>query len=136
MCAATIIHCRAKSAVRGPSKAMTNQVLVPPPDLKKPTPIKRAPVRVPTFSVLQVEKSTWQSLLENLRDFFFPIKLPPLKLTSRPIPVKSPYGTYGRGKVATTLSLFLHILAIGGILAMSLTSAKVVQEVKNEEHVT
>jgi periplasmic protein TonB len=33
------------------------------------------------------EKPVWKTLYENLRDVFFPIKLPPLQLTSTPIPV-------------------------------------------------
>jgi TonB family protein len=33
------------------------------------------------------EKSLWQGLYENIRDVFFPPKLPPLQLTSTPIPV-------------------------------------------------
>ncbi|MDR3736991.1 MAG: energy transducer TonB [Acidobacteriaceae bacterium] len=33
------------------------------------------------------EKSVWRTLYENVRDVFFPVKLPPLELTSTPIPV-------------------------------------------------
>ena len=33
------------------------------------------------------EKPVWQTLYENIRDVFFPVKLPPLQLTSTPIPV-------------------------------------------------
>jgi TonB family protein len=33
------------------------------------------------------EKSTWSGLWENIQDVFFPKKLPPLELTSTPIPV-------------------------------------------------
>ena len=33
------------------------------------------------------EKPVWTTLYENIRDFFFPVKLPPLELTSKPIPV-------------------------------------------------
>src|ERR1700691_3453981 len=33
------------------------------------------------------EEPGWQHLYENLRDVFFPVKLPPLELTSTPIPV-------------------------------------------------
>jgi protein TonB len=36
------------------------------------------------------EKSLWTDLYENLRDTFFPKKLPPLELTSKPIPVADP----------------------------------------------
>lgn len=33
------------------------------------------------------EKPIWRELYENIRDVFFPVKLPPLQLTSQPIPV-------------------------------------------------
>ncbi len=33
------------------------------------------------------EKSLWRTLYESVRDLFFPVKLPPLELTSTPIPV-------------------------------------------------
>jgi len=33
------------------------------------------------------EKPVWKTLYENIRDVFFPVKLPPLELTSKPIPV-------------------------------------------------
>jgi len=33
------------------------------------------------------DKPVWQTLYENVRDVFFPVKLPPLQLTSTPIPV-------------------------------------------------
>jgi TonB family protein len=33
------------------------------------------------------EKPIWVDLYENIRDVFFPVKLPPLQLTSKPIPV-------------------------------------------------
>jgi len=82
-----------------------------------------------------MEKSTLQSLFENLRDVFFPEKLPPLKLTSRPIPVRSPWGTYNNTKTATTLSILVHVGFVAGILALSLLGAKVVQKAK-EENVT
>ncbi len=36
------------------------------------------------------EKPIWTDLYENIRDVFFPKKLPPLELTSKPIPVADP----------------------------------------------
>jgi TonB family protein len=36
------------------------------------------------------EKPIWVGLWESLRDVFFPVKLPPLQLTSTPIPVPDP----------------------------------------------
>jgi len=40
-----------------------------------------------TFGLPVEEKSLWSGLYESVRDIFFPPKLPPLQLTSKPIPV-------------------------------------------------
>jgi protein TonB len=40
-----------------------------------------------TFGVPVEDKPIWVALYESLRDVFFPPKLPPLELTSKPIPV-------------------------------------------------
>src|SRR5579872_5930209 len=109
---------------------MPNQLLVPPQNVQGRR--HQAPVKAPTFLAPQIEKSMLQSLRENLRDVFFPEKLPPLKLTSRPIPVRSPWGTYNNTKTATTISIMVHIALIAGIIAMSMIGVRVVQEVKKD----
>lgn len=40
----------------------------------------------------------WKSLFRGLSEFFFPKKLPPLKLESKPIPVKDIWGFYNYKK--------------------------------------
>jgi TonB family protein len=40
-----------------------------------------------SFGLPVEEKPIWTSLYESIHDFFFPPKLPPLELTSKPIPV-------------------------------------------------
>ncbi len=76
------------------------------------------------------------SLASNVKEAFFPEKLPPLQLTSRPVRVREIWGEYGNRKASGTISVMLHVLAIAGIVALSLTGAKVVQEVKKDQHVT
>src|SRR5579883_1401830 len=115
---------------RGRIRKMAKQLLVPPQE-QSGRAVSRA-VKAPSFLTPQVEKSTLQSLFENLRDVLFPEKLPPLKLTSRPIPVRSPWGTYNNTKTATALSILVHVFFIGGIIAMSLVGVKVVQEAKKD----
>ena len=41
-----------------------------------------------------LEEPLWKSLFTNLDEFFFPKKLPPLVLTSKPVPVKDIWGFY------------------------------------------
>src|SRR2546430_8645235 len=63
----------------GPKGSMTNQIIDPQMHGK--------PMFVPR--ILSAEQpSLIASLFENVRDLLFPQKLPPLKVTSRPIPVR------------------------------------------------
>ena len=60
--------------------------------------------------------SLWESLNENFKDTFFPKKLPPLVLTSKPVPVKDIWGFYDYKKSGATLSTIAHIIVISAIL--------------------
>jgi len=108
---------------------MANQVLIAPTE---PTVVRKpVPGKVPNFNI-KAEKSLLGSLFENLRDVLFPEKLPPLKLTSRPVPVRSIWGAYDNRKVARQTSLVLHAAMIAGLVAVSILGRKVVQEVKEQ----
>jgi protein TonB len=61
--------------------------------------------------------SLWESLSQNFKDTFFPKKLPPLVLTSKPVPVKDIWGFYNYKKSGATLSTIAHIIVISAILA-------------------
>jgi TonB family protein len=58
----------------------------------------------------------WKSLFRGLDDFFFPKKLPPLKLESKPIPVKDIWGFYNYKKNGALTSTAFHIVVIGLII--------------------
>src|SRR5215475_5624658 len=60
--------------------------------------------------------SLWESLSQNFRETFFPKKLPPLVLTSKPIPVKDIWGFYNYKRSGATLSSIAHIIIISAIL--------------------
>ena len=108
---------------------MTNQALIAPFET---TEVRRpARATAPNFSI-KTEESLFQSLKENLRDLLFPVKLPPLKLTSRPVPVKSIWGAYDNRKVARTTSLIVHSALIAALVAVSIIGAKKVVEQKQE----
>jgi protein TonB len=79
------------------------------------------------------EQSLWGSLRQNFKDTFFPEKLPPLVLTSKPVPVKDIWGFYSYKKSSATLSSIAHIVGLAAILAISYYFAKpVVQEAKRQ----
>jgi TonB family protein len=75
------------------------------------------------------EESLFSSLKNNLRDFFFPEKLPPLRVSSQPVAVPSIWGSYNNTKSASTLSIMAHVVGIAGLIALSLYSPKVRDQV-------
>jgi protein TonB len=79
------------------------------------------------------EQSLLKSLFRNLDDFLFPKKLPPLKLTSRPEPVRDIWGFYNYSKRGALGSTVVHVLAISAIIGISVLGRQVVQEVRKEQ---
>ncbi len=58
----------------------------------------------------------WKSLFQGLDEFFFPKKLPPLKLESKPIPVKDIWGFYNYKKNGALTSTAFHVVVIALII--------------------
>jgi len=77
----------------------------------------------------------WKSLFQNLDDYFFPKKQPPLVLTSKPIPVKDIWGFYDYKKNGALYSTATHILALGAIIGLTILGRHWVQEVKKPQEV-
>ncbi len=67
---------------------MSNQLLIPP---ELDTDNSQDVDQPPLWSHLEVEGTIWQSLTENLRERFFPTRLPPLHLESTPVAVVDPF---------------------------------------------
>lgn len=61
------------------------------------------------------DQPIWKTLYENVRDVFFPVKLPPLELTSKPIPVPDRMAVkrnpWAMG-IASAVNLIILLLAI------------------------
>ncbi|MBS1853134.1 MAG: energy transducer TonB [Acidobacteria bacterium] len=76
-----------------------------------------------------LEESLWKSLFQNLDDFFFPKKLPPLVLTSKPVPVKDIWGFYNYRKNGALGSTAAHVVLLALIVGASILARRVVKEV-------
>jgi periplasmic protein TonB len=116
---------------------MADQVLVPPAASSLEVNVQHR-AAVPNFLPPTVEESLFQSLKENLRDFFFPEKLPPLKVTSKPVAVKNIWGDYDNRKKASTASILIHCAAIALIVALTIWGGRQVVQVekpKVAEHI-
>src|SRR5216684_3490270 len=80
-----------------------------------------------------LEQPLWKSLFRNLDEFFFPKKLPPLVLTSKPVPVKDMWGFYnykGRGAFGSTV---IHMLGLAAIIGGTLLGRKIVTEIQKPQ---
>ena len=73
------------------------------------------------------EEPLWKSLFRNLDEFFFPKKLPPLKLESKPEPVKDIWGFYNYKKNGLLGSSGAHALLITVIVAGTLIGRHIVK---------
>jgi protein TonB len=72
------------------------------------------------------EEPLWKSLGRQLDDFFFPKKLPPLELQSKPEPVKDIWGFYNNKKNGALGSTGVHILIAGLIVGGTVLGRHVV----------
>ena len=76
------------------------------------------------------EEPLYKSLFRQLDEFFFPQKLPPLKLESKPEPVRDIWGFYNYKRGGALGSTGVHILIIGIIIAGTLIGRRMVTPVK------
>jgi periplasmic protein TonB len=67
------------------------------------------------------DESLLSGLVGNLRDALFPVKQPPLHLTSRPVAVSDPMAMH-RDPTSTTLAFILHVVVITAVLWFTLTA--------------
>ena len=93
--------------------------------------------RNPTPNLLrEMDESMLKSLYRNVKDLLFPEKLPPLRLTSRPVPVREIWSK-GHHKKAAASSLMLHALMVAAVVGITILVVRATKVIaKPEEHVT
>jgi TonB family protein len=72
----------------------------------------------------------WKSLFRGLDEYFFPKKLPPLKLESKPIPVRDIWGFYNYKKNGALGSTVAHVIVIGLIIGGTILGRRLVTKVE------
>jgi TonB family protein len=77
----------------------------------------------------QYDVPIWKSLLRQINEKLHPEKLPPLHLTSKPVPVRDIWGAYNYKKRGVIGSTVVHMAVVAGIIALSIVGAKVVKQV-------
>jgi periplasmic protein TonB len=78
----------------------------------------------------------YKSLFRGLDEFFFPKKLPPLKLESKPVPVKDIWGFYNYKKNGALGSTIAHVIVIGLIIGATILGRRIVTKVEAKPPVT
>jgi len=73
-----------------------------------------------------MDEPWYKSLIQNVKDAINPPKLPPLEVTSKPVPVKDIWGLYGRQKKSFMMSTGFQVLF--AVLLFTVASSKAVQE--------
>lgn len=123
---------------------MANQVTVPRPKSPEsgsnqvPGPrLQPSATHVPNLGTIpEMHQSLLVSLLLDVKDALFPEKLPPLRLSSKPVPVREIW-SHGNSKRATTGSLVLHAVGLGALIGLSVFSwHKVSEEVRKPQTVS
>jgi periplasmic protein TonB len=77
-----------------------------------------------------LDEPIWRSLFRNVDDFFFPKKLPPLVLTSKPVPVRDIWGFYNYKRGGVAGSTIIHVLAVAIIIAVALIARRAIPDKK------
>jgi len=82
-----------------------------------------------------LDQPLWKSLFRNLDDLLFPKKLPPLVLTSRPVPVRDIWGFYNYKKNGVLSSTVLHALALLLLIGGTILARRMVKAMAPTGHV-
>ena len=111
---------------------MANQALISPPERREDEVAQHGMVQqdeeLHLLPRTSADESLWASLRDNVRAVFFPEKLPPLRLTSRPVAVRDIWGEYNYKKQSASVSLVVHILMVAGLIGLSVWGVKSVTE--------
>lgn len=84
----------------------------------------------------ELERPWWHSLRQSIHDWRHPEKLPPLRLTSRPVRVRDIWTDSRPRKSARVSSLILHGAMIALLIWLSIIGKQVVQQKKVQETVS
>jgi protein TonB len=91
---------------------MVNQVLTAPEiEPREEVMAPRDTIKEPLLINEVVDEPVWKTIAANVRELFHPVKLPPLVLTSTPIPVNDPFAVK-RDAVSSSVSVGLHVAII------------------------
>ena len=96
-------------------------------DLSQPNnPFLNADDHLNRLLVSEVETPWYHSFLQNVKEFISPPKLPPLEVTSKPVPVKDIWGLYQRQPKSFMMSTGFQVAVVA--VMFTVLSTKPVQD--------
>jgi periplasmic protein TonB len=102
------------------------------PGPSNPQGRSNADIHLDRLLAADVEEPFFRSLIRNVKELIRPPKLPPLEVTSKPVPVKDIWGFYGgQEKRAGISSVAIHAGVIG--LLFILSTNKTIQKVVKDQ---
>jgi periplasmic protein TonB len=111
-----------------PSALMANDLLTPAPTSPQGTALPGTGHELDAFLGKAFEEQpVWVRLWESIRDVFFPVKLPPLQLTSKPIPVPDRMAVKAN-PWAIGISTTVNVIIL--LVVLFLVGRKIVEAVK------
>ncbi len=84
----------------------------------------------------RIAQPWYRTVADNVRDALFPQEQPPLRLTSKPVRVRSIWGEYDNHRQAGIGSMMVHAAMIGFLIYISIAAPKIVNQVKPTESIT
>jgi protein TonB len=106
------------------------------PELETPqNPISSEPELHLLLYNQTLDEPLWKSLFHNVDEFFFPKKLPPLVLTSKPVPVRDIWGFYNYKSRGAFGSTVIHVLAVAAIILATYLGKRIVDVAKPKQSV-
>jgi protein TonB len=103
---------------------------VPGPDIPASSTSRKEPELNLLLDRTALQEPLWKSLGRGLDDFFFPKKLPPLKLESKPEPVKDIWGFYSNWKAGLAGAAGWYVLLALAVTLTVIIGRRVVQAVE------
>jgi protein TonB len=113
---------------------MANSVLLPPEDNSGRAVAGLRPLEKVQLSgdLGEADQGVFQSLVESIRDVFFPKKLPPLVLTSQPIPVVDRMAVK-RDPTSVVISTVFNVAVIAFVIWFGLRQTGIIAAPKKTE---
>ncbi|HLK22632.1 MAG TPA: energy transducer TonB [Bryobacteraceae bacterium] len=111
--------------------AAHDQPIIPGPNQPQGDPNAEADLHLQRLLAAD-EEPFYRTFWKDLKEFIHPAKLPPLEVTSKPVPVKEIWGFYGGQEKQAGLSSMLIHVAVLGLLFLIGTNKAVQQAVKDQ----